>query len=220
MVNERTRLTEFHSIFPGGVRWRVAARGVECEGSGIVPVSSPARDRAAGYIAKYREQYVAASAESGVPVELLIACSLTESSAKDPERCVRQEPGYLSDEATPHRISAGFCQLLISTAREVMRDPAIDRTWLFSVKNSLLACAAYIKLQSAKTSYDPVCVACAYNAGGLYEQKGALNRWRLRQFPIGSGKHADRFVEYFNAALALSDSFDGAVCVRYRSLLP
>ncbi|MGB9073466.1 MAG: hypothetical protein WCC22_12570 [Terriglobales bacterium] len=64
-----------------------------------------------------------------------MACALTESDAKNPETCVREEPGYISDEKTPARISAGFCQLLISTARLVMKDPNIDRAWLLDVKN-------------------------------------------------------------------------------------
>ncbi|MBM3774212.1 MAG: lytic transglycosylase domain-containing protein [Acidobacteria bacterium] len=214
-------LTEFHSMFPGSIRWRVTPRGVECEGSGLAPVSAAARKRAREYLTRYRALYAAASQAYGVPVELLIACSLTESDPAKPETCFREEPGFVSDAETPDRVSAGFCQLLISTAREVVRDPGIDRQWLFNPGNSLRACAAYMKRQAAKTSYDPVYTACAYNAGGLYQNDNPNNRWRLRQYPIGSSKHADRFVEFFNAALELTEQgeMQELACRRYGELL-
>ncbi|MGH9628427.1 MAG: transglycosylase SLT domain-containing protein, partial [Bryobacteraceae bacterium] len=145
----------------------------------------------------------------------------TEASPVNPESCCREEPGYVSDEKTPHRVSAGFCQLLISTAREVMKDPSIDRKWLFNVQNSLRASAAMIRRQSRRTLFDPVCVACAYNAGGLYENRSSGNRWRLRQYPIGTSKHADRFAENFNAALDLvsQSALGERAFVKYTSLL-
>jgi hypothetical protein len=52
------------------------------------------------------------------------------------------------------------------------------------------------------TGFDPPLVAAAYNAGGIYENRGAANRWRLRQYPLGTGAHVDRFIGFFNAALA------------------
>src|SRR5579864_4640966 len=136
-----------------------------------------------------------------------MACMPTESAAKDPETCVREEPGYVSDEKTPARISAGLCQLLISTARSIMKDPNIDRAWLFNPANSIDACAAYIKSNHDRqsTDWDPIYAACAYNAGGLYENKGEANRWKLRQYPLGTSKHADRFAAYFAAACQLVD---------------
>ena len=39
---------------------------------------------------------------------------------------MREEPGFILDEKTPDRISAGLCQLLISTARSIMNEPKID----------------------------------------------------------------------------------------------
>ena len=114
-----------------------------------------------------------------------MACTLTEGAAKNPETCVREEPGYVSDDRTPARISAGICQLLISTARSIMKDPKIDRTWLLNPLNSIRACAAYIKHNHDHqgTDWDPIYVACAYNAGGLYENKGEANRWQFHQPP-------------------------------------
>lgn len=186
-------LNEYHSQFPGSVKWRITEAGVDIEGKGVES-PSPAEDkRAQEYMAKYKLEYAKVSVELDIPVELLVACSLTESAAVNPETCFREESGYVSDAVTPRRISAGFCQLLISTAQSVMNNPAIDRKWLFSVSNSLRACATYMKQQSAKTGFDPILAACAYNSGGVYENTSPGNRWRLKQWPIGGSDHADRF---------------------------
>lgn len=205
------KLTEFHSRFPGSVNWRVTPQGVDIQGAGFVPVSAAALARTKTYVDWYADYFRQAATETGVPVELLIACSLTESINDNPktrmhenETCVREEPGFISDEVTPHRISAGLCQLLISTARTAMKDKTIDRTWLLNPANSIRACAAFMRDQGKLTGFDPVYAACAYNSGGLYEQKGEGNRWKLRQFPIGTGNHANRFVEYFTAAMTLT----------------
>jgi Transglycosylase SLT domain len=162
-------LTEYHSKFAGGVRWKVTDCGVEVEGAGLVKYDNGMYARAAALCGKHVDAFAASSVKYGVPVELLMACTLTEGAAKNPETCVREEPGYLSDEKTPARISAGMCQLLISTARSIMKDPNIDRAWLFNPGNSLDACAAYIKSNHdlKSTDWDPILVACAYNAGGL-----------------------------------------------------
>ena len=95
----------------------------------------------------------ASSVEYGVPVELLMACTLTEAAAKNPETCVREEPGYVSDDKTPARISAGMCQLLISSARSIMKDPNIDRAWLFNPANSLDACRRLHQIQSRSPAH-------------------------------------------------------------------
>jgi hypothetical protein len=103
---------------------------VEVEGAGLVKYDNGMYARAAALCGKHVDAFAASSVKYGVPVELLMACTLTEGAAKNPETCVREEPGYLSDEKTPARISAGMCQLLISRARSIMKDPNIDRAWL------------------------------------------------------------------------------------------
>lgn len=100
----------------------------------------------------------------------------------------------------------------LDTARSIMKrsEDRID------------ACAAYIKFNRDQkgTDWDPIYVACAYNAGGLYENKGALNRWKLRQYPIGTGNHADRFAAYFSSARQLVEGglFKGRNAVTFRTL--
>jgi hypothetical protein len=57
---------------------------------------------------------------------------------------------------------------------------------------------AFITDQWKITHFDPPKVACAYNAGGVYFNDGAKNRWRMRQYPINGSAHSDRFVKWFN----------------------
>jgi hypothetical protein len=57
-----------------------------------------------------------------------------------------------------------------------------------------------MKLDFPKTGYDPPLVAAKYNAGSLIANNSPQNRWRLRMFPIGTSKHVDRFIAFFNDA--------------------
>ena len=132
----------------------------------------------------------------GVPVELIMATICTESGG-DPST-VREEPGYRSDTATPDKVSPGLMQTLISTARDTLADPAIDRRWLNNPDNAIRAGVAYITSQRKITHLDPPKVACAYNAGSVYYNNGEGNRWKMRQYPINTSHHADRFVKWFN----------------------
>src|SRR5207253_652812 len=118
-----------------------------------------------------------------VPCALIVATICTESGGK--ADAVRLEPGYVSDEQTPHKVSPGLMQTLISTARETMQ-MSFDRSWLLQPGNSILAGSSYIARQASLTGFDPPLVAAAYNAGKLAYQNGGQNRWKLRRFPIGT----------------------------------
>ncbi|NOZ25359.1 MAG: lytic transglycosylase domain-containing protein, partial [Nitrospirae bacterium] len=137
----------------------------------------------------------------GVPVELIIATICTETRG-DPE-AVREEPGFVSDEHTPNKVSPGLMQTLISTARDVLGDDSIDRQWLLVPQNSIRAGTALMARQWKATHLDPPKVACAYNAGGIYYNGSRENRWRMRQYPINSSDHADRFVKWFNECFVM-----------------
>lgn len=136
------------------------------------------------------------SAKFGVPAELVISTICTESGG-DPS-ALRKEPGYVSDDETPGKISLGLMQTLLSTARRTLADDTIDRKWLLKPDNSIRAGTAYLASQWTATNFDPPKVACAYNAGNIYYNDSSSNRWKMRQYPIGSSEHADRFVKWFN----------------------
>ena len=194
-------LGDFHG-FEDSVRWRMTASGVEVEGSGI--------ERSKGQPvtvtriwSRYADAVNAAARAYRVPAELIVATIATESAGR--ADAVREEPGYTSDEATPNRVSVGLTQTLISTAREAMQ-MSFGRDWLLEPANAIEAGTAYIAQQARQTALDPPLVAAAYNAGALKHQTGAQNRWKLRQYPIGTGAHLDRFVGFFNDAVTVLSS--------------
>ncbi|MFQ5587931.1 MAG: peptidoglycan-binding protein [Nitrospiria bacterium] len=153
----------------------------------------------------------------GVPAELIIATICTETGG-DPT-AVREEPGYVSDEKTPHKVSPGLTQTLISTARAALGDDSIDRAWLLQADNAIRAGAAYIALSWKKTHFDPPKVACAYNAGGVYYNQSEKNRWKMRQYPINSAEHANRFTKWFNDCFLMFEQENLSPDLSYFKLL-
>lgn len=152
-----------------------------------------------------------------IPAELIVATIATESRG-DPA-AVRIEPGYVGDDETPGKVSPGLMQTLIATAREVLRQDDIDRAWLLDADNSIQAGTACIDRQRRLTLLDPPKVACAYNAGGLYHDPSAANRWKMRQFPLGRSSHGDRFVQWFNDCIALFDQTGEAPAMSFHRML-
>ena len=192
-------LTEFHNHH-GGVRWKLTEDGVFVEGSGVERTAGPPET-----VRKAWEAYWQAINQwvgwYDVYCELILATMCTESSANPAAR--RNEPGYTSDHDSPDKVSLGLMQTLITTARTALGDPTIDGAWLLVPENSIRAGTAYIAQQRSTTQLDPPRVACAYNAGGVYDNDGANNRWKMRQYPLGTGEHCDRFVKWFNDAVAV-----------------
>jgi N-acetylmuramoyl-L-alanine amidase CwlA/murein DD-endopeptidase MepM/ murein hydrolase activator NlpD len=193
----------FHSAFANGVRWRLTRQGLEIEGSGI--------ERTHGMpttITKIWESFGDSinrwAAHFNVPCVLIIATIATETSGN--ANAIRKEPHYESDSKTPNQISTGLMQTLISTARDTLGDNTIDRGWLLTPNNSIKAGTSYIAGQRSTTLFDPPKVACAYNAGKLKENTGDKNRWKMKQFPIGTSEHCDRYVKWFNDAVAVLET--------------
>jgi Putative peptidoglycan binding domain/Transglycosylase SLT domain len=209
-------LRQKHGFREDGCRWCLTPQGLSIDGEppqGTTGEPETVRRVWREYGASIEKWCTSA----GVPVELVIATICTESGGRaDAERL---EPGYSSDLETPGRISLGLMQTLISTARDTLEMPAIDRAWLLDPDNSIRAGTAYIAKQARVTSFDPPKVACAYNAGGLYLQAGPENRWKMRQFPIGTGAHADRFVQWFNDCFRLFAADGGAPAMSFYAML-
>lgn len=190
-------LMEPHNDF-GGVLWQLTRAGLVVGGridrSPGAPVTVPR------VLQAYGPDIEAAALKHKVPVELIVATICAETSGRSD--AIRIEPGYVSDSATPHRVSCGLMQTLISTAREATGNSALVRDDLLNPATSIDAGTAYINQQRTVTRLDPPQVACAYNAGGLYLNRGEANRWKLKQYPIGTGAHADRFTKWFNDCFA------------------
>lgn len=196
-------LLEWHGapVGQGRNRWRLTPAGIEIQGE-TGPRRNTRPDTAARCWSTHREALEAASIRFAVPVELLIATACTESAGR--ADAVREEPGYVSDAATPHRVSPGLMQTLISTAREALADPTLDRARLLDPAVSAAAGAAYIKRQSLSvTRFDPPLVGTAYNAGSLRKNSDASNPWGLIGTKRGNVWHADTFIAHLGDAYAL-----------------
>jgi hypothetical protein len=193
-------LTQAHA-FRDSVRWQLRPDGISIDDK--APQRSPGKPETVARVWRdLRAPLIQWSTDLGVPLELIIATICTESGGKL-DIAARKEPGYISDEETPHRISPGIMQTLIATARSVVGHAMVDRAWLEQPANSIQAGTAYIASQWKSTHFDPPKVACAYNAGGVYYNSSDQNRWKMRQYPIGTDKHANRFVEWFNDCFAV-----------------
>lgn len=203
--------------------------GVEVEGKGLLNCDAGMYQVAEAFVKEHAAALAGASQEFEVPVEFLIACALTQSQGNPARKFVWRDPGYVGDSSTPDRISTGVCRMLVSTAQFFMKDPAIDHFWLLDLGNALRACGAYVRHNHAtlKTGWDPVLVACAFNAGGLYEDQSPGNVWRLKQYSMLLGFHgiadartpdhsyATVFSQYFAAARRAIDADLLKGCVRF-----
>jgi len=194
-------LTEFHTRFEGGKRWRLTPEGIEVEGQGVtrskgepVTVTTLWDD--------YGEDILHASWEVGCPVDMVVAMIPIEavrfpgSRSFDP-RSNRFEPGYISDEETPHRRSPGLMQTLLSTADDMAEriglEKEITTELLFDPFYSILLGGAYITRQVERYGPDPVLICGAYNAGSV--RKTDKNPWKIRTY---GPTRMDRYVQWFN----------------------
>jgi hypothetical protein len=191
---------EWHQYFEDGPSWRLSAKGIEIsEESGRIitlPRTKGEPQTVRRIMKKYGTEIKYWSGHYHVPVDIIVACIATETGGVPAAR--REEPGWVTDKLTPHRVSTGLMQTLISTAQRMVPTEVVTSKWLEMPNNSVRAGVAYIAKQSKSTNFDPPLVASAYNAGGLYRQNGENNRWKLRNYPIGTSKHVDRFVAFFN----------------------
>lgn len=187
----------FHARF-GGIKWRLTTGGIEVDGEGIARTRGEPKTAQRAWT-EHNEAINQWAVAYGVPVELIVATMCTESGSD--AKSFRQEPGYTSDAATPHRVSYGMMHTLLSTAKAMATANAITDTitkeWLFTPANSIRVGTAYMKSQKTVTGLDPVLVGAAYNSGGVTQNAG--NRWKLMQFfSPETAPHCDRFMQFFN----------------------
>ena len=201
-------LSEAHRYAPGGgVTWAVLDAGISVNGEPPVRTAGPP-ETVKRVLSWFGPAIEAAAKAFNIPPAILVAIICNEAAGgqldldlvKDARR---EEPGYVSDHATPDRVSVGCCQTLLSTARQALNRPSLTCLDLTIPETSIMAAAAYIGSQKRLTGFDPPLVAAAYNAGGLYPEATSTNRWGLRCYPLGTGIYIDRFVLWYNDAVAV-----------------
>lgn len=191
----------------GGVTWSLGRGGIGVDGEAPVGTVGPPAT-ALRVWQWFGPEIRAAAIKHDVPVELIVATICTESAGGKLDRAAvclarREEPRFVSDEATPGHVSVGCMQTLLSTAAEVLMRP-VTAAELQDPAVSIDAGAAVIAAQCWATTFDPPIVAAAYNAGGVYHDPTPANRWRMRCYPAGTGDYVDRLVAWFNDAMRLT----------------
>ncbi|WP_295879953.1 D-Ala-D-Ala carboxypeptidase family metallohydrolase [uncultured Thiohalocapsa sp.] len=213
----------FHSR-NGGIAWRYDAAGVYTESGG--PLRSPGEPRSVlRALDLYGDSIFAFALRHGVPMELILMTIGTETAfARDQAftgpRTFRWEPHVrVKDVDPPTRgdYSAGPMQTLATTARWVIRvQPALNygpfaaapyyaqrpparpaRSTLYNPVINIDIGTAEIVQRWSKTGDDPILVAAAFNAGGLYSTND--NPWHLRTY----GDHLDRAAGFYGDACAI-----------------
>lgn len=201
-------LMQPHGAFDSRSTWCLTRDGFVLNGK--APRGTPGEPLTArAALSLFSIEFRAAASEFGVPIELLVACACTETGVdirrgRDAARAAeRHEPGFTSYAASPHRVSIGVMQTLLSTARSALHDPLLQPVDLRSPSTSIRAGAAYMASQRRQTRYDPPLVAAAYNAGGVYDDPVPGLPFSLRDFPAGEDRHVERFCQFFNDAWAV-----------------
>jgi len=195
--------TEWQS-FGGGDRWRYLQDGRLVFEQGLKHVADDAKahfvldkdgairtrgtpQTAAQLRADHGALIVAAARRFKLSPALIASVLLCESGrvegsfSRDPIS-IRREPGYISDEATPGKISAGLMQTLLRTARAMCvetgwspsspidgRPRELVRQDLYIPANSIFLGAAYLRYEAGQNkTEDLLLLHGAYNCGNVY----------------------------------------------------
>lgn len=209
-------MTEYKQ-YQDGRRWRILPTGeIDVQQMGVIRTSGqPLTMR--HMLATHGEVMREAAARFDVPIAWIAGMIPIEArmvplkgggSSPDP-KSYREEPGYTSDAATPHRVSAGVMQTLLSTANDMARKHKMpllkSAKELFDVRLSILLGTAYMRHQMDRYKggvegheFDFVHLTGAYNAGSIRYNKESP--FRLLTY---SPTRTERAIRWHNDALAV-----------------
>jgi peptidoglycan L-alanyl-D-glutamate endopeptidase CwlK len=207
----------FHSRY-NGVEWKVDVTG---QAKGIITKGKSKPERTNGepvtcrkILSLYGDLITKYALRYDLPEELIVMTIATESA-------VYRDVAYTGPRTfrwEPHigEYSAGPMQTLSNTVRELIErynlpyspnqiapkyphkpDPVPSTHALFDPEVNIELGTLEIHHRLGTTGYDPILVAAAYNAGGLYPTEA--NRWHLRSH----GDHLDRAARWFGDVFAV-----------------
>jgi len=199
-----------HTKFPGGLKWAYDGRGVTVN-DGAPMESSGKPVTCTAILGLYGREIFDAAMRHNVPPELIVMTIATETGSH--RNANFTGPDTFRWEAHISDYSAGPMQTLGATARGVIKKfrlahqnpptfankqmPPPKSNPLYDANASIDIGTAYIASQFPATSFDPILVAAAYNAGSI--RQDSRNPWRLKTF----GEHLNRSAEWFGDACAL-----------------
>ncbi len=225
---------DWHARF-GGQEWRYDASGVYVRGAdgGRQAMRTDGEPKTMRRIWQlFFDQILAASREHDVPPALIMMVIATETAAFrnygfTGPMTFRWEANVKVNDVSPPLFgdySAGPMQILATTARWVIsaqhldydafrvapvyeRRPEPPQTHpMYEAGNNIALGTAVIKQRWKQTGDDPILVAAAYNAGGVYQS--SENPWGVRCY----GNHLDRAAQWYgDACFVLSELGGSAV---------
>jgi peptidoglycan L-alanyl-D-glutamate endopeptidase CwlK len=215
----------WHNAFEG-CQWRYDDKGVYVRDhdSGRKPLRTRGEPITGRTIwSLFADIIVGASKTYAIPPTLIMMVLATETAFArnfgfSGPRTFRWEPHVKVKDVSPPiwgDYSAGPMQTLATTARWIIRKQALnydpfstapvferqpeppDTHPLYEPATNIDIGIAEIRERYAKTGDDPILVAAAYNAGGVY--KSTQNPWHLKTF----GDHLDRAARWYGDACAV-----------------
>jgi soluble lytic murein transglycosylase-like protein len=143
---------------------------------------------------RYGHLIAAAAQRHAVPAEIILATIVDESGGKP--GAIATNPGYVSDAATPSKISVGLGQMLISSARAIAPERRWDRASLSDPALAIDLVARYHARFYRQTGFDPRLVAWTYLTGTAPSLRAGQS-WYPRNH-----EHAARYTAVFEASVA------------------
>jgi hypothetical protein len=160
---------------------------------------------------RYGPLIAAAAQRHAVPVEIILASIVDESGGK--ASAIATNPGYVSDAATPSKISVGLGQMLISSARAIAPERRWDRAALSDPALAIDLVARYHARFYRQTGFDPRLVAWTYLTGTAPKLSPG-QRWYPRNH-----EHAARYTAVFEASVVYLASQQSPPPVSFAALL-
>jgi soluble lytic murein transglycosylase-like protein len=160
---------------------------------------------------RYGHLIAAAAARHGVPAELILTAIVEESGGN--AHAVARYPGYVSDAATPSRISLGLGQMLLSTAQRLAPERRITRAALFDPAIAIDLVARYFARLYPATGFHPALAGSSYNAGNVHGARAG------RRWSPPNARYTARFVAVFSASVALLSAQPIVPAVSFAALL-
>jgi soluble lytic murein transglycosylase-like protein len=142
---------------------------------------------------RYGALIASAAARHGVPAELILAAIVEESGGR--AQAIATYPGYVSDAATPSKVSLGLGQMLLSSAQALAPERRMSRAALFDPAIAIDLVARYFARFYRTTGFDPRLAGSSYNAGSVRAPPPG-QRWAPP-----NPRYVARFVAVFEASV-------------------
>lgn len=160
---------------------------------------------------RYGSLIAAAAKRHGVPAELILAAIVEESGGR--AHAIVHYGGFVSDGATPAKVSVGLGQMLLSTAQRLAPEQRIGRAALLDPATAIDLVARYFARFYPVTGFDPALAGSSYNAGSVRALRAG------QHWTPPNARYVQRFVAVFNASVEHLSAQPNAPAESFAALL-